>query len=447
MAISKQTERILLDDDDEGSMESIIKIATFYGDIQDLDSDEESFVDLYAVIEGRARSKPSISSLDDIKQQAHSKSARFSSRLEEDKRIHRTSTVLQSEHDHRQSVQTRRHVVRSHSPPPVAGSGSSSRQHQPSRETPLEQRYRFHQENMKMKRAPLSSVDRVRSGAAESCDRNKVSTGHRQLEDRKVPAQVVLTTQSDHSRGRRKSSPTSSTKPQELHPVSAAQLFHDHPAHLLSIPSIPRNLGPLIPISETSLKTSDVKTTTTTRRPLGRPAVRIEKLKGDEDPGPRPRCDIIVTTQGRNGLTMHQRHGATTACAADRNHIIGQKQSALHQPRSNSSLNSVEPDPWDHTNDKIMCSNATGKSNSDTKTSSLEAKKQTRKFSWRSITALKSTTMLSCRVSYDNATAWSATRKLSSSPSCEAPAYSLRREDGQEMTDSSRKKYMDMLFS
>ena len=420
-------------------------IATTYEDIQDLDSDEESFVDLYAVIEGRARSKPSISSLDDIKQQAHSKSARFSSRLEEDKRIHRTRTVLHSEHDHRQSDRTRRHVVRSHSPPPVAGSGSSSRQHQPSRETPLEQRYRFHQENMKMKRAPLSSVDRVPSGSAESCDRNKASTGYRQLEDRKVPTQVVLTTQSDHSRGRRKSSPTSSTKPQELRPVSAAQSFHDRPVHLLSIPSIPRDLGPLIPNPETSLKTSDVKTTTTTRRPLGRPAVRIEKLKGDEDPGPRR--DIIVTTQGRNGLTMHQRHGATTACAADRNHIIGENQSALRQPRPNSSLNSVEPDPWDHTNDKIMCSNATGKSNSDTKTSSLEAKKQTRKLSWQSITALKSTTMLSRRVSYDNATAWSATRKLSSSSPCEAPASGLQREDEQEMTDSSRKKYMDMLFS
>jgi len=166
MAISKQIECMRLDDDDQRSMECIIKLATAYEDIQDLDSDEESFADLYAVIEGRARSKPSISSLDDIKQQAHSKSARFSSRLEEDKRIHRTSTVLQSEHDHRQSVQTRRHVVRSHSPPPVAGSGSSSRQHQPSRDTPLEQRYRFHQENMKMKRAPLSSVDRVPSGAA-----------------------------------------------------------------------------------------------------------------------------------------------------------------------------------------------------------------------------------------------------------------------------------------
>ena len=447
MAISKQIECMRLDDDDQRSMEGIIKLATTYEDIQDLDSDEESFVDLYAVIEGRARSKPSISSLDDIKQQTHSKSARFSSRLEEDKRIHRTRTVLHSEHDHRQSDRTRRHVVRSHSPPPVAGSGSSSKQHQPSRDTPLEQRYRFHQENMKMKRAPLSSVDRVPSGAAESCDRNKASTGYRQLEDRKVPTQVVLTTQSDHSRGRRKSSPTSSTKPQELHPVSAAQLFHDRPVHLLSIPSIPRNLGPLIPISETSLKTSDVKTTTTTRRPLGRPAVRIEKLKGDEDPGPRPRCDIIVTTQGRNGLTMHQRHGATTACAADRNHIIGQKQSALHQPRSNSSLNSVEPDPWDHTNDKFMCTNAAGKSNSDTKTSSLQAKKQTRKLSWQSITALKPTTMLSRRVSYDNASALSATRKLSSSSPCELSASGLQREDEQEMTDSSRKKYMDMLFS
>jgi len=446
MAISKQTECMRLDDDDEGSMDGIIKLATSYEDIQDLDSDEESFVDLYAVIEGRARSKPSISSLDDIKQQTHSKSARFSSRLEEDKRIHRTSTVLQSEHDHRQSDRTRRHVVRSHSPPPVAGSGRSSRQHQPSRDTPLEQRYRFHQENAKMKRAPLSSMDRVRSGSAESCDRNKASTGHRQLEDRKVPTQVVLTTQSDHSRGRRKSSPTSSTKPQELRPVSAAQFFHDRPAHLLSIPSIPRDLGPLIPNPETSFKTSDSKTATTTRRLLGRPAVRIEKLKGDEDPGPRPRCDIIVTTQGRNGLTMHQRHGATTACAADRNHIIGENQSALRQPRPNSSLNSVEPDPWDHTNDKFMCTDATAKSNSDTKTSSLEAKKETRKLSWQSIAALKPTTM-SRRVSCENAIAWSATRKLSSSPSCEASAYGLRREDGQEMTDSSRKKYMDMLFS
>lgn len=445
MAISKQTECMRLDDDDEGSMEGIIKLATSHEDIQDLDSDEESFVDLYAVIEGRARSKPSISSLDDIKQQAHNNSARFSSRLEKEERVHRTRTVSQSEHDHQQSDRTRRHVVRSHSPPPVAGSRSSSRQHQPSRDTPLEQRYRFHQENMKMKRAPLSSVDRVRSGSAESCDRNKArSTGHRQLEDRKVPAQVVLTTQSDHSRGSRKSSPTSSTKPQELRPVSAAQSFHDRPVQLLSIPSIPRNLGPLRPISETSLKTSDVKTTTTTRRPLGRPAVRIEKLKGDEDPGPRR--DVIVTTQGRNGLTMHQRQGATTACAADRNHIIGQKQSALRRPRPYSSLNSVEPDPWDHTNDKFMCTNATAKSNSDTKTSSLEAKKQTRKLSWQSITALKSTTM-SRRVSYDNATAWSSKRKLSSSPPCEASASGLQREDGQEMTDSSRKKYMDMLFS
>jgi hypothetical protein len=145
---------------------------------------------------------------------------------------------------------------------------------------------------------------------------------------------------------------------------------------------------------------------------------------------------------------MHQIQVATTACAADRNHIIGQKQSALHQPRSNSSLNSVEPDPWDHTNDKIMCSNATGKSNSDTKTSSLQAKKQTRKLSWQSITALKPTTMLSRRVSYDNASALSATRKLSSSSPCELSASGLQREDEQEMTDtSSRKKYMDMLFS
>ena len=41
MAISKQIECMRLDDDDQRSMECIIKLATAYEDIQDLDSDEE----------------------------------------------------------------------------------------------------------------------------------------------------------------------------------------------------------------------------------------------------------------------------------------------------------------------------------------------------------------------------------------------------------------------
>jgi hypothetical protein len=50
------------DDDDEGSLGEIFATAK-----QDFNDEDDSFVDLYAVIEGRARAKPSTSSLNDSK--------------------------------------------------------------------------------------------------------------------------------------------------------------------------------------------------------------------------------------------------------------------------------------------------------------------------------------------------------------------------------------------